>query len=264
MKKRVLFALLAVFAFVCPLIAETATVSYVVGKVEVNRNGQWVPVKVGDKIAESETINTGFQSEAVLKFNGSSIKVAAMTRVKVNTLSASENKVAISVNSGSVRSKVAKPQDGSRAKYTATTPVAVASVRGTDFIISARGKVACSEGRVAVWSKKKYDTKSLKKALKVAKKKGIDLGDLDIDSLDIDALVDDWTMGGDVSVEKGQSTSLTTSGEPKLPMNESSDELKRTKTYVTTAAEKDELEAGGSRAKAVTSTATLEIVIDFN
>ncbi len=259
MKKRVLLALLVAFAFVCPLVAETATVSYVVGKVEVNRNGQWVPVKVGDKIAESETINTGFQSEAVLKFNGSSIKVAAMTRVKVDTLAAGDNKVAISVSSGSVRSKVAKPQDGSRAKYTASTPVAVASVRGTDFIISARGKVACSEGKVAVWSRKKYDTKALKKALKVAKKKGIDLGDIDIDSIEID----DWTMGGNVSVEKGQSTTLTTSGEPKLPMNESSDELRKTKTYVTTAAEKDALEAGGSRAKSVTSTATLEITINF-
>lgn len=264
MKKRLIRFLVA--AFVCfsvsPMIAESANVTYVVGKAEVNRGGEWIPLKVNDKVNESETINTGFQSELVLNFNGHAIKVAAMSRVKLNTLTASENKVSISVNSGSVRSKVSKPKDGSKANYTAGTPVAVASVRGTDFIISASGTVICSEGKVSVWSRRKYDS-LVEKAEKKIKQTTSKNEEIEIQLPEID----DWKFGGDVRIEKGQTTSLSTSGDPRKPMTEASSILTKPRLYVTTAAEKDALTEGGQKAvsfSANSSNVELEVEITGN
>ena len=107
--------------FVSPIFAESAIVTNVIGKVEVNRGGQWIPLKVNDKVEQSETINTGFQSEAVIKLNGSYIKIAAMSRVKIDSVSSTENKVSVSVNSGAIRSQVTKPKDGTKAKFSAST-----------------------------------------------------------------------------------------------------------------------------------------------
>ena len=59
---KTIIAFLIVLLSVSPLMAESAKVTYVKGKVEVNRRGNWVAVKVGDTIAESETISTGYQS----------------------------------------------------------------------------------------------------------------------------------------------------------------------------------------------------------
>lgn len=254
-KKAISVLAVLICSAVISLFAEAAKVTYIVGKVEVNRNGAWQTVKVNDLIQQGETISTGFQSEAVLSFNGSSFKVAAMTRVKLDALVSSENKVSISVNSGSVRSKVAKPADGSRAKYTATTPVAVASVRGTDFTISADGSVSCTKGKVVVWSKKKYDSIRIKAAQKKAKKSKT----TETESETADE-IDDWNLGGQTDVEKGQSTSLGTSGDPKKPMTDASDTLGKTKDYVTTAGEKDAVAAGGDRTGGLSSKAASFII----
>ena len=258
MKKRIIafiISLAAAIVFVSPVVAESAKVTHIVGKVEVNRGGKWVPLNVSDSVEQSETINTGFNSEAVLKFNGSVFKIAALSRVKLDSLVASENKVSITVNSGAVRSKVSKPSDGSKAKYTVGTPVAVASVRGTNFIVTADGSVKCTDGKVAVWSRRKYAS-YVQKVVDKAKKSGVDIEDMgvipdlgnltDIAALGID--FDDWSFGGDVNVTQGQSTELTTSGNPKKPMNDAADNVTKPRTYVTTAAEKDALDAGGEAA----------------
>ncbi|MCQ2591752.1 MAG: FecR domain-containing protein [Treponema sp.] len=151
----VLFFVAALFSF--PVFAEGASVTYIKGKVEVSRNGEWIPLKVGDSIEQSETVNTGFQSEARLRFNGSVMAIPALSRVTLETLATTDSKDSVSlyVDTGAVRSKVTHTEN-KKIDYTARTAVAVASVRGTDFTITAKGKVNCVEGAVAVYSAKKY------------------------------------------------------------------------------------------------------------
>lgn len=155
---KLLCAAFISFVISSPFFAADAKVTYIKGKVEVNRNGQWIALSIGDTIAQSETINTGFQSEARLNLNGSVLAVPALTRVTLETLSTSDtkDKVSLYVDTGSVRSKVTHT-DNKKIDYTARTAVAVASVRGTDFVISAKGAVSCREGAVAVYSAKKYN-----------------------------------------------------------------------------------------------------------
>lgn len=155
---KLLCAAFISFVISSPFFAADAKVTYIKGKVEVNRNGQWIALSIGDTIAQSETINTGFQSEARLNLNGSVLAVPALTRVTLETLSTSDtkDKVSLYVDTGSIRSKVTHT-DNKKIDYTARTAVAVASVRGTDFVISAKGTVSCREGAVAVYSAKKYN-----------------------------------------------------------------------------------------------------------
>ena len=155
---KLLIAAFVAFSVCSPFFGADAKVTYIKGKVEVSRNGQWVALSVGDTISQSETINTGFQSEARLNINGSVLAVPALTRVTLETLSTSESKdkVSLYVNTGSVRSKVTHTEN-KKIDYTARTAVAVASVRGTDFTISAKGAVSCREGAVAVYSAKRFN-----------------------------------------------------------------------------------------------------------
>lgn len=141
-----------------PLFSAEAKVTYVKGKVEVSHNGSdWVPLKTGDVIAQSDTINTGFQSEARINLNGSIMAVPALTRVTIETLKTSGTKdtVSLYVNTGAVRSKVTHT-DNKKIDYTARTAVAVASVRGTDYTVTAGGLVTCDEGAVVVTPAKDY------------------------------------------------------------------------------------------------------------
>ena len=66
-KIKSLVIALAFVVFGASLYAADATVTFVSGKVEVQRNGQWVALQKGDTVSKSETISTGFQSEAKIK-----------------------------------------------------------------------------------------------------------------------------------------------------------------------------------------------------
>ena len=133
------------------LFAAEGIVTYVKGKVEVQRNSKWIPLNVGDKIAQSEMVNTGFQSEAKIKLMDSVLYLGPVTRVTLETLKSSEanDKVNVYLATGSTRSKV-EHTDAKRVNYTVRTAVAVASVRGTDWIMDSAGNVSCLEGGVAV------------------------------------------------------------------------------------------------------------------
>ena len=144
--------------------AATAKVTYVKGKVEVNRGNAWVTVKIGDEIKESETISTGFQSEARLNYNGSVMAVPALSRVTLETLQSSDTKdtVSLKVDTGAVRSKVTHTE-GKRIEYTARTSVAVASVRGTDYTVFSNGKVKVLEGAIAYYKASDYVPPAIEK-----------------------------------------------------------------------------------------------------
>lgn len=148
-----LFALLNVAAF-----ADDAIVTSVKGKVEVSHGGDtWKALAVGDTVSESDVVSTGFQSEVRIKYNGSVMLLGALTRVTLDQMSSNSktDKVDVFLNTGAVRSKVTHTDD-KKVSYNVRGPVAVASVRGTDFTCFANGSVMCWEGAVAVYSAKNY------------------------------------------------------------------------------------------------------------
>lgn len=148
--KLVLFSLIF-SVFSSSLFAAEGIVTFVKGKVEVQRDSSWVILNVGDKVSQSEVISTGFQSEAKIKLMDSVLYLGPVTRVTLETLKASDStdKVNVYLSAGVTRSKV-NHTDNKRVNYTVHTAVAVASVRGTDWIIDCSGNVSCSEGGVAV------------------------------------------------------------------------------------------------------------------
>ncbi|MCQ2586305.1 MAG: FecR domain-containing protein [Treponema sp.] len=131
--------------------ADSAEIISVKGKVEANRNDTWVPLNVGDKVSESEMISTGFQSEAKIKYKDSIMQLGAMSRITLSRLSQEKTKDVVDVylNTGAVRSKVNHSAD-KKVSYTVRNPVAVASVRGTEFISMDDGSVICFSGAVVL------------------------------------------------------------------------------------------------------------------
>ena len=142
-------AVLSVFG--ASLFAADATVTFVSGKVEVQRNGKWVALQKGDTVNKSETISTGFQSEAKIKMMDSVMYLGPVTRVTLEELSSSgqQDNVNVYLKTGSARSQV-KHTDNKRVNYQVHTAVAVASCRGTDWIIDDSNNIICFDGTVAV------------------------------------------------------------------------------------------------------------------
>ena len=137
--------------------AASAKVTYVKGKVEVSRGDAWVALKVGDEVKESETVSTGFQSEARLNYNGSVMAVPALSRVTLETLRSTSSKetVSLKVDTGAVRSKVTHTS-GKKIEYEARTSVGVASVRGTDFVVYSDGTAEVYEGAIVYYDANDY------------------------------------------------------------------------------------------------------------
>lgn len=255
------------FSFVAlPVFSADAKVTYIKGKVEVSRNGEWVALNVGDSVAQSETINTGFQSEARLNLNGSVMAVPALTRVTLEKLSTSDSKdtVSLYVDTGAVRSKVTHT-DNKKIDYTARTAVAVASVRGTDFTITAKGKVVCREGAVAVYSAKKYKAPAENESEEVAEEETEEVAETTNEiaaeetvenSEEAEPSVAETTdspatattpseeisvnsPAGSVVVGAGQTTSFNENGNPEKPATETSKKSDKIKNQVNTQSEKD-------------------------
>ena len=142
-------AVLTVFG--AALFAADATVTFVSGKVEVQRGGKWVALQKGDSVTKSETISTGFQSEAKIKMMDSVMYLGPVTRVTLEELSTTgqQDNVNVYLKTGSARSQV-RHVDNKRVNYQVHTAVAVASCRGTDWIIDDSNNIICFDGIVAV------------------------------------------------------------------------------------------------------------------
>ena len=152
-KIKSLVIALAFVVFGASLYAADVTVTFVSGKVEVQRNGQWVALQKGDTVSKSETISTGFQSEAKIKILDSVMYLGPVTRITLEELSSSEQKdnVNVYLKTGTARSQV-KHVDNKRVNYQVHTAVAVASCRGTGWSIDDANNVDCFDGTVAVSS----------------------------------------------------------------------------------------------------------------
>jgi hypothetical protein len=155
--KRMFPGVVLVFFAAAPICADSATVVSMHGKVEVNRNGAWVALSENDPVSQGEVISTGFKSEAVLKYQGATMQLGPLTRITLETLAQNEKKDSVSLylNTGAVKSSVKKTEN-KRVSYTVHNPVAVASVRGTDFSFISTGDISCTGGAVVTYPASYY------------------------------------------------------------------------------------------------------------
>ena len=256
--------------------AATAKVTYVKGKVEVNRGNAWVTVKIGDEIKESETISTGFQSEARLNYNGSVMAVPALSRVTLETLQSSDTKdtVSLKVDTGAVRSKVTHTE-GKRIEYTARTSVAVASVRGTDYTVFSNGKVKVLEGAIAYYKASDYVPPAIEKVSDEEIEETDDTGDAGTaegtGSVSGDSVADEGSATATTPAKEiaesspktstvvgaGQTSTMGKTGTASKPVTEAKKRTTKAKTTVASAAKKDVITAtisssGGSTVEVTT------------
>ncbi len=165
MKKIVGFALVAFasasFLFAADFSAQVVSVS---GKAEVLADSGWKAISAGDTLKSGDMIQTGFKSSVVIKAKESTINVSPLTRMTVEQLSEGTEKdnVRVFVKAGGISSDV-KKADSKKIGFTVRTPVATASVRGTEF--SVRNKFDSTDvntlrGSVAVWRGKNSENVS--------------------------------------------------------------------------------------------------------
>ena len=147
------FVILTTFSL--PVFSEEAIVTYIKGKVEMQSGDKWLPLQVGQKIPENTIISTGFQSQTRIQYKGTVMALGPLTRITLEKLAENEKKEVVNVylNVGAVRSKVTHPEN-KRVSQSIRNPVTVCSVRGTEYICFASGRVICFEGAVAVFPAK--------------------------------------------------------------------------------------------------------------
>ncbi len=160
MKKTVLCLVLCV-QFLCSaaVFAQTAVIKELSGTVELKQAGQtdFVPAKVGDEVAQSTIVSTGFKSTALIEAGSSVITVRPLTRLSLAEISSASGTetINVSLQTGRVRVDV-NPPLGTRTTMSVRGPNATASVRGTSFEFDTRnltvesGVVAFQGSRGAV------------------------------------------------------------------------------------------------------------------
>ena len=249
---KILIGLVVAAFTAAPLLADQAKVTFVKGKVEVSRGGEWIALKTGDMVSENETISTGFQSEARLNLNGSVLAVAAMSRVTLENLSSSAAKdnVSLYVNTGAIKAKVSH-SEGKKVDFTTHTVVAVASVRGTEYTMTAKGDVRCLEGAVAVYSAKNYKAPEANESVEAdVQEEAAENGDdepaeapaADAGPATATTAAEDISSSApanSVVVGAGQSVAFTNGDSPDKPLDTAKKNAEKAQNTVQTAAEKE-------------------------
>ena len=174
MKKLILTLVMSAFAF--SSFAMQATVVSAKGKAEMESGGSWFALKAGDSIDQGTEIQTGFKSELVLKIKESTVTVAPLSRLTIQTLAEREgikgasgkDETSIRLATGSLKSNVQKTADR-RVGFTVRSPVATASVRGTNFTFTTRFRrtaLRTNSGFVAFWKNTRQSERILDAILK--------------------------------------------------------------------------------------------------
>lgn len=212
MKKLILSFVVAVLAF--SSFAMQATVVSAKGKAEVQNGDSWVALKAGDALDQGSVIQTGFKSEVVLKIKESTVTVAPLSRITLQTLAEREglagaqgkDETAIFLDTGSLKSNVQKSNDR-RVGFTVRSPVATASVRGTEFAFAMKYKsveLNASQGKVAFWK----NTKESEQALDSATDSPVDAPSEGNEPRDIS----EYAPQNAIVVSKGEGASVSTAG----------------------------------------------------
>jgi len=114
-----------------------AVVKIVEGTVETRPAvGQpWVPVKVGDTLAEGADIRTGFRARCVLEMNKNALQVESLAVIRIGELRRDGQTVRtrILLKQGGTETNVEK-KDGVKNDFAIVTPTATLSVRGTNDV----------------------------------------------------------------------------------------------------------------------------------
>ena len=211
--------------------AADATVTFVSGKVEVQRGGKWVALQKGDTVAKSETISTGFDSEAKIKILDSVMYLGPVTRITLEELSSKGQKdnVSVYLKTGTTRSQV-RHTDNKRVNYQVHTAVAVASCRGTEWIIDDGNNIACLEGTVAVAAYQEPSEDDETEATSSDSSDKDEDEDSDEKSEDKEEKEDKEDKTEDKSEEKESDSTEEASGEKSEEKTKSSDKEKNTPT----------------------------------
>jgi hypothetical protein len=125
-----------IFLSVFPLPAVEAVIKETSGAVELKPPGTdtWIPARAGDPVRAATVISTGFKSTAILTIGNSTVSVRPLTRMSLEEFLELDNTetVNIQLRAGRVRAEVLPPPGG-KTSFTVSSPMAVASVRGTVF-----------------------------------------------------------------------------------------------------------------------------------
>ncbi|MCR4789507.1 MAG: FecR domain-containing protein [Treponemataceae bacterium] len=151
MKKLICAFLILALAFTAVFAQNMkASVVSVTGKVERQIGEDWIPLNVGDSLEAGTLISTGFKSNATIKFDGSVLDLAPLSRLTLSQLIEQEGSRDSSVylDAGKIKANI-KSSDNKRVNFTVNSPVATASVRGTAGEVDVLGNVKSTE---SVWS----------------------------------------------------------------------------------------------------------------
>lgn len=239
--KKLFSALAASVILAGSLFAAEAEIISVKGKVEVSRHDAWVALNAGDKVNENEMISTGFQSEAKVKYKDSVMQIGALSRITLSKLASSESKDVVDVylNTGAVRSKVNHTSD-KKVSYTVRSPVAVASVRGTDFVLCDNGSARCFEGAVVLSPAAAYgNPREGVSAEEIA-----DPAEGESDASTAASDIDPYAIPGGVVVLGGQSADFGANGQPSTPYTTAVKEATKAATQVKTAVSEEAVSIG--------------------
>ena len=129
-----------------------ALIKEITGTVELKKSGAdaWVPAKPGDSVEKDTIVSTGFKSSALLVVGNSTLMVRPLTRLSLAALLVNQDNaetINVALSTGRIQVGV-KPPAGGRTDFTVTTPIATASVRGTEFEMDA-ANLAVNEGKVS-------------------------------------------------------------------------------------------------------------------
>ena len=152
MVRNITIALIIALVSVSGVAALDATITAVNGKVELRQRagGPWVAAETGAVVPVGATISTSFNAGATLQVGESELKVKALTRMRIEEL-ISENGIdrsEIDLPVGRVTANV-RGSSGNRAEFRVSSPIATASVRGTNFDFDG-ANLSVSEGIVVL------------------------------------------------------------------------------------------------------------------
>jgi hypothetical protein len=147
-KKMILGLLLVCGA--AGLFAQETLIQEIWGTVEVKAAGEaeWKAARQGQTLERGALISTGFNSGALIISGSSKVTLRPLSRLSVEELAAagSGEKVDINLLAGGLRVSV-QPPAGGRVSFNVRSPIATASVRGTEFEFDGV-RVRVEEGRV--------------------------------------------------------------------------------------------------------------------
>lgn len=166
MKQRGSFTKMLTCAVLLGAALLTSTAEAAVGKAVVRAvrgsadysdgSGSWLPLKVGRVLKPGAIIRTSADSQVdlFLEQNGPVVRVTESTQLAIERLSYENTGVesvidtGLDLRSGRILGNVKKMAEAS--KYEVKTPNGVAGIRGTEYDISADGKVTVLDGSVVV------------------------------------------------------------------------------------------------------------------